>query len=314
MLSIGTGLGSIVSGAIILDHSWRVIYWVSTALTAFIAVLMFFTFPETIYNRDPSTLGTDPPHDEELPGHTHSYAPGDSQDESDKAEAMTEQLEKATNRTKRSDPPVVLLSQRPPTHMPSFGSIVTNIPQKHTQERIWKLSLRPIILIALPAVIWASLVMSVSIGFLIALSTNLSTAFSETYGFTTAQCAWCYVSSIVGSLAAVFFGGKLSDVTVDFFARRNDGVRDPEMRLPAMIISLVTGPLSLILYGVGVGQQLHWICPVFGLGLLNFTVVQASNIGIVYMIDCYRPIAGEVTLTQYAFKCKLSLQFEPTWH
>ena len=23
------------------------------------------------------------------------------------------------------------------------------------------------------------------------------------------------------------------------------------------------------------------------------------------MIDCYRPIAGEVTITQYAFKCKV---------
>lgn len=53
----------------------------------------------------------------------------------------------------------------------------------------------------------------------------------------------------------------------DRLTRKNNGVREPEMRLPAMAVSLVTGPLSLVLYGVGVGRQLHWICAVMGIGL-----------------------------------------------
>ena len=35
---------------------------------------------------------------------------------------------------------------------------------------------------------------------------------------------------------------------------------------------------------------------------MNFSIVQATNISLVYTIDCYRPIAGEVTVTSMALK------------
>jgi len=69
-----------------------------------------------------------------------------------------------------------------------------------------------------------------------------------------------------------------------------------------MVVSLFTGPLSCLLYGFGFGKGLHWIVPTIGIGLVNFTVVQSNNIGLVYIIDSYRPIAGEVIITQSVFK------------
>jgi hypothetical protein len=79
------------------------------------------------------------------------------------------------------------------------------------------------------------------------------------------------------------------------------------MRLPAIIISLITTPLALLLYGAGIQYKLHWMCPTIGLALLNFSIVQATNVALVYVIDAYRPVAGEVTLSVMAFKCKLSI-------
>jgi hypothetical protein len=35
---------------------------------------------------------------------------------------------------------------------------------------------------------------------------------------------------------------------------------------------------------------------------VNFSIVQATNVSLVYTIDCYRPIAGEVTVTTVALK------------
>jgi len=35
---------------------------------------------------------------------------------------------------------------------------------------------------------------------------------------------------------------------------------------------------------------------------VNFSIVQATNVSLVYTIDCYRPIAGEVTVTSVALK------------
>lgn len=33
-------------------------------------------------------------------------------------------------------------------------------------------------------------------------------------------------------------------------------------------------------------------------------IVQATNVSLVYTIDSYRPVAGELAVTQLAFKCK----------
>jgi hypothetical protein len=74
------------------------------------------------------------------------------------------------------------------------------------------------------------------------------------------------------------------------------------MRLPAMMISLIASPLACVLYGVGVDRKLHWMVPTVGLGLFNFAVVQAMNVSIVYTVDAYRPIDGEVVVSQLVFK------------
>lgn len=37
---------------------------------------------------------------------------------------------------------------------------------------------------------------------------------------------------------------------------------------------------------------------------VNFSIVQATNISLVYTIDSYRPVTGELAVTQHAFKCK----------
>ena len=35
---------------------------------------------------------------------------------------------------------------------------------------------------------------------------------------------------------------------------------------------------------------------------VNFSIVQGTNVALVYVIDAYRPVAGEITLTVMGFK------------
>ncbi len=44
---------------------------------------------------------------------------------------------------------------------------------------------------------------------------------------------------------------------------------------------------------------------------VNFSIVQATNISLVYTIDAYRPVAGEITVSQFAFKCESQLSPPP---
>ncbi|KAK1781829.1 hypothetical protein QBC45DRAFT_390050 [Copromyces sp. CBS 386.78] len=179
-----------------------------------------------------------------------------------------------------------------------------------TTENLLKLIARPMGLICLPPVLWAALAQAVTIGFLVAVTSNVDVAFNTTYGFASWQVGLCFISGIIGALLGIPAGGQLGDKVADWFTKRNGGVRDPEMRLPAMLPSLITTPLALVLYGVGIEHRLHWIVPTIGLGLpkfphhylLNFSITQATNICLVYVIDAYRPVVGEITLAVMGFK------------
>ncbi|PYH91160.1 MFS general substrate transporter [Aspergillus ellipticus CBS 707.79] len=171
-----------------------------------------------------------------------------------------------------------------------------------TSESLFRILLRPIVLIILPPVLWTSLVFAVTIGFLVAITSNFATAFSEAYNFSSWKSGLCFISGLIGSILGIAFGGHLSDWTADWFTRRNGGIRHPEMRLPSVVIGGVCAPVSLILYGVGINNQLHWIVPTVGLGLLNFAIGQATNVTMVYVIDSYRPAVGEATVSILAFK------------
>ncbi|KAI5927746.1 major facilitator superfamily domain-containing protein [Camillea tinctor] len=265
-LSIGVSLGLLIDGLILIHNDWRVIYQVASALIGLVLLLAIFTFPETAYKRD-------------------------TWDE-------TSELEKPdAERTETAGQPQIVIPEKE-----SYLSSLKIYHRKLTNESLFKMALRPLGLICLPPVLWTALVQSVTIGFLVAVTSNVASAYQEAYNFESWQVGLCFIAAIIGSMVGIPAGGKLGDLTADFFTKRNGGIRYPEMRLPAMILCLIATPLALILYGVGIEKKLHWICPTIGLGLLNFAITQGNNVCLVYVIDAYRPVAGEIALTILGFK------------
>jgi hypothetical protein len=233
----GKGADPPIRSLITLNHHWRVIFQVSAALIGLVLLLIFFTLPETAYIR---------------------VLPQASDDES--SPSSTEKVGASVTVTERPFHP---LSART-TYLESLKLF----PDKAlTTESLLKLVIRPVGLICLPPVLWAALVEAGTIGFLVAVGSNVDVAFATTYQFKSWQTALCFVAAVVGSVAGIPAGGQLGDKVADWLTRRNGGVRDPEMRLPAMIPSLIAAPLSLILFGVGIEHKLHWICPTIGIGL-----------------------------------------------
>ncbi|KAH8688412.1 major facilitator superfamily domain-containing protein [Ilyonectria robusta] len=277
-LSAGVGGGIVIAGLITIHLHWRYIYYISTALIGACTILIFFTLPETQYRRAAANAAAEARSDK-------LSAPAKNEDDAEVAYSEVASQQEADIPKRRT-----------------WVQELRIFTGTYTNESVLKLIIRPVVLLALPPVLWATLVMSVTIGFLVAITSNFSSAFQTVYGFKAYQAGLCFIASIISSLIGVFFGGHLGDMVADYFTKRNGGIREPEMRLPAMMISLVTGPLALVLYGVGIGKTLHWIVPTIGLGLLNFSIVQATNISLVYTIDAYRPVAGEVTVSQFAFK------------
>ncbi|KJK77710.1 hypothetical protein H634G_07449 [Metarhizium anisopliae BRIP 53293] len=270
-LSIGVAGGLVISGLITINHTWRTIYEVGSALVGFVLLLAIFTLPETAYPREKVV-------------DTHSAGPTDENRSRGSSSSEVEAGFKTVPKKR--------------TYLESLKIFCGTL----TEENFFQMVIRPFGLILLPPVLWAALVQAATIGFLVAVTSNVDPAFEQTYHFKPYQVGLCFISAIIGSLLGIPAGGHFGDIVADHLTKRNGGIREPEMRLPAVTLSVLTSPLALVLYGVGIEHKLHWICPTIGLGLLNFSITQATNICLVYVIDAYRPVAGEVTLAVMGFK------------
>lgn len=264
-LSCGVGVGIVVFGMVLRTQPWQVIYWICTALTGTLTVLIFFTLPETAFNRSSAVVTRAKSRAETRPK-TNITAAKSVKLEDDTEGQGAQEVEITTTEPESSS----RLAKR--TWIQSlriFGPILTD-------ESLGLLILRPIVCLALPGVLWATLINSVTIGMIVVVSSNFSTAFHEVYGFESWQSGLTFVSTIIGSLIAIFAGGHFSDWIADKFTQRNNGIRVPEMRLPSLAISVITGPLACILYGVGIGKRLHWMCAVVGIGLGKLSKIPRS--------------------------------------
>ncbi|KAJ5380056.1 uncharacterized protein N7496_002484 [Penicillium cataractarum] len=265
-LSCGIAGGIILSGLITIHQSWRVIYFLASGIIWLLVLVVFFTMPETAYQRNLPMV-------------------------SDDTELGTKSRDIESSHIEFRVPPKKTYIEQLRIFNP-----------KYTTESLFTLFWRPVPLLIIPSVLFGTLSMSVCIGSFVAISSNYATAFTELYGFSTWECGLSYVAVLIGALIGIFGGGWLSDNIADLLTQRKSGVREPEMRLPTITISLILAPLALMLYGSGIQYSLHWMVPILGLGLLGFVITQVSNIVLVYAVDAYRPIAGEVIVSQLSFK------------
>lgn len=264
-LSAGVAGGTIISGLITIQHSWRYIYYVAAAIIGALIILVLFTFPETAFNRSP----VDIPGSNEAP--SELYTGREALGESTSLEKGLSSHHVENNNITHK---VGSVTNHGATSTPRKASFVQNLSIFHGKfvaETFWKMFYRPVVLLCLPPILWATLVMSVAIGFVVAISSNFASAFGATYGFAAWQSGLCFISALIGTLLGIYFGGKLSDQIADFLTRRNGGIREPEMRLPAMMIGLIASPLGLILYGVGINNHAPWIMPTLGLGFCQYS-------------------------------------------
>lgn len=234
--------GIIIAGLVNIDHSWRADYWVGCGLVGGLIIAVLLTFPETAYRREETLI-----------------------------------LEQSDEVQKRDE--VHLENARPEafSKMSYVKSLRIWTGKTYTDESLLRMFVRPFGLILIPSIFWASIVMSVTIGFLVAVTSNFASAFSKTYGFAAWQSGLCFIAGLIGCFFGTFAGGPFSDWVADYFTKRNGGIREPEMRLPAIIPSVIAAPLALLLYGYGIEKEWHWIVPTIGLGLCKHSYLLSSR-------------------------------------
>jgi len=234
-------VGPIISGPMAQNLGWRSFWWLNTALLGFTTVLCICIFPETKFNRS------------FVPNH-----PGLSPSPPLK-DGSLEQVETAEAHGVDSVDPekVTARPELPPTATATTTNHAT-LAHVHTHEdpwlgrgkpckQQWKLAQAyegnillelwmPWKLFLFPIVEFSAFVVSWTASSFLTLNLTQSQVFAAPpYNFSSSTIGLFNFAVLVGALIGLFTAGPLSDALAARLTQRNRGIREPEMRLLAMI-------------------------------------------------------------------------------
>jgi hypothetical protein len=163
-------------------------------------------------------------------------------------------------------------------------------PKPDPEVDLIKVFLRPFALICYPTVVWASLVYGVSLGWNVIIGATVAQLFGEPYGFDSQAQGLVFLSLFSGSLVGSWLSGWLADTCANYFTRKNDGIREPEMRLPTLMIGTVLIIAGTLMAGFTYHHHTHWAGPVVGLGVLTAGAQVGVSISMTYALDCHKEV------------------------
>ncbi|APA05366.1 hypothetical protein sscle_01g001360 [Sclerotinia sclerotiorum 1980 UF-70] len=143
-----------------------------------------------------------------------------------------------------------------------------------------------------PIVLILSLYMALVYGLLYLLFTTITTVFTTRYHWAPEFCGLAYIGLGLGFFLGLVVVARISDVTVVSMTKANNGIFEPEMRLPACIFFACFIPISLFWYGWSIHAGVHWIIPIIGLIPFGFGMMGIFIPIQTYVIDSFPSYAA----------------------
>lgn len=153
--------------------------------------------------------------------------------------------------------------------------------------------LRPLKMLFLsPIVFILCLYLALVYGLLYLLFTTITTVFISTYHWQPQICGLAYIGLGIGFFSGLAVIAKISDATVVRMTKANNGVFEPEMRLPTCIIFACFIPITFFWYGWSIEKAVHWIVPIIGLVPFGFGMMGLYIPIQTYVIDSFQAYAA----------------------
>jgi len=265
-------LGVIISGFVITALGWRWHFWVTSIYAGIIVLSVFFFFPETQYYRAPMA-----------PEFAYANAAESPAEKEPTAQEVQE------SNTSPTPPKKSFFNELNP-----YSGINPGI-EKDTN--FFTLFIRPWPLTVYPAVVYSFLVFSVNVACGVGTNSTVASVFQNPpYNMSPGIQSLINIPAIIGAAAGSYWGGALTDRFVEWRARKNNGVFEPETRLLALVLPLFIVPAGVLMYGFGIAHQTSWAVPWIGNGLICFGLGSLPTITLSYVVDSYFPLAPELML------------------
>jgi hypothetical protein len=299
-------VGPIISGAMAEHTGVESFWWFNTGMLLFTLVICIFMFPETRYHRtwDTGDRSELPPvRDpkavvEKADGSLHEKQSGTDQEEGLGAQVVQAETQHSTAAGAGDNIAPTETHIDPCLGRGSPGK-KQFLPFQPYQGNLFRELWLPFYLHLYPIVEYAAFVVSWSASGFLVVNLSQSQAFAAPpYNFSSQTIGLFNLAVLVGGMIGLFTCGPLSDWVAAYLTKRNNGVREPEMRLVAMVPYIIIMIIGSVVTSVGYDRHWQWEAIVIvGYTFLGCQVAALPSIASTYAIDSYKPVTGSLFVT-----------------
>ncbi|KKY16545.1 putative cycloheximide resistance [Phaeomoniella chlamydospora] len=271
----GNELGPMFSAIIIqaLGMNWAFFIVAMFIGASFIST--FFFMPETKYT-----------------GYRPSIFPSSTVQETSAKEAATSVEATDSN----LDPPTTLPKK---TYLQELKPWTTSDPNVN----LLKTFVRPFILYTYPTVLWACFVYGLALSYNVILGATVAQLFSVApYNFDSQAQGLTFLSPFVGSLVGTYLCGPCADAIANYYTKKNNGIREPEMRLPTCAVAAFFTFFGTLWAALAYDHKTHWAVVVVGYGVLSIGTQMGATLSMSYALDCHKELSVELMVSVASLK------------
>ncbi|OKP15099.1 hypothetical protein PENSUB_2247 [Penicillium subrubescens] len=280
--NLAFGFGPLYAGYMLAGgYSWRLFFYVEAAFAGALLIMAFFFVEESTYHRKNQSATSN--------YSNHSSTVRDT-DEKLEDHIQLENVSSTSVPSRKS----FLATLKP------WGSI-------DSEPEFFMTIVRSFSYFLVPAVFWVIASYGLYIG-LGALAFNYTFPLKITeppYNWSETNSGLIAVASFVGYLLALPFSST-SDRLAAYRTKRNNGIRESEMRLPALFPALLLAPAGLIVYGFTAERNLHWIGFFAGVAMDQFASYFYFTFTLAYAVDSYYANTSEMLIAMNLGKQAIS--------
>ena len=287
-LSIGS-IGGLPAGYMLAaGYSFRLFFYVEFAFGMALLVAAFFLIPETAYKRR-TTVTVDRQSVED--GKDLELQKGANVNNLQEVSHINVEVEAAPLNAKRQ---TYLQSLKPWSYY-------------DRDVEFFMMMVRSFTYYFVPHVLWVITSFGIFIG-CAALTFNYTFPLKiveSPYSWSPTNSGLIAIAFIIGYALALPFSNS-SDRLAAYLTKKNNGIREAEMRLGVMLPAMLIGPAGLVIYGFTAQKDLHWIGYFVGTAMVDWAALFFFTFTLAYAIDSYTANTSEMLIAMNVGKNAIS--------
>lgn len=279
----------LVAGPITAYLGWRYNFYILLPFVTLQLIVLILFVPETSYLRD-RKYDIDETLSNTILGSIQTVVHNDAAN----CEVINDKSQPA--------PEVDQVEMVPPARK-TFWQRMALYDRTFSNDSIFKLILSPIVILSNVAVLYCVLVSGVTLAWFVGSSIMASVIFSvPPYLLSSAGVGYTSAAPCIGGILGTAAVALVADRQMRWMVHRNNGIYEPEFRLPLTLVGMLFAVPGMVGFGFAVrdARSVYVVCVCWGIMMFGLNIIVITTAS--FVLDAFRQYSIEIFVISGTFK------------